>query len=549
MKKRIYRALLMVFCVMFALLTAACGPRQKDPDQPQSSSEPPVSELVSISVDELPAMLYYDLGQEVSWQGIRIRARYDDASSELIPYSECTFSDVDMTTYGEKTVTVSYQGMEDSFQIYVMKNVTFTPGSETEKTYLHENTGGLGGESDRFADGNAYFIYRFQAEDGHRFDAAKVEMTIRNEYVVAVSFDNVEYTVIAQGATGADRVDFTDIAVDLNDFVDFTENNGDLFLKFYDGVPSDGFGCSLKNFTMHYLTQEKEKTPEPEPEAVSLSFIPATESEIPYLFSQSGSGAIVEEGGHTRRWADNNANFVYKLSLGKEIVSASLALVLENQAKIECSFDGESWTTVADSVAEQVNGEGKFYANVTNRFTLPVTENEGVVYIRFSDADPSDGFGCCLHQFAIEAMVFPSEQAESEISTITFVGASEQEAQYLHAQLSCGTVAGEKRWADHDAYFIYKFTFETEIKDAKLALKLENESKIEVSFDGETWVTVADSIAENANGVGKYYSNITNNFTVPVAENTGVMYIRFSDADAATGFGCTLFEFSMTVTC
>ena len=548
MKKKIFRSLLIVFGIMFALLTAACSPRP-DPDQPESSAEQPAPNLVSISVDELPAVLYYDLNQEVSWQGIRIRARYDDASSNLIPYSDCEFSAVDMSTYGEKTVTVSYQGMEDSFQIYVMQNVTFTPGSATERTYLHENTGGLGGESDRFADGNAYFVYRFRAEEGQRFDAANVEMTIRNEYVVAVSFDNVEYTVIAQGATGADRVDFMDIAVDLNDFVDFTGNNGDLFLKFYDGVPADGYGCSLKNFSMHYLTQEKEKAPEPEPEAVSLSFTPAMESEIPYLFSQSGSGAIVEEGGHTRRWADNKANFVYKLSLGKEIVSASLALVLENQAKIECSFDGETWTTVADSIAENANGEGKFYANVTNRFTLPVTENEGVVYIRFSDADPSDGFGCCLHQFAIEAMVFPAEQEEVEISTVTFAGASEEEAQYLHAQSSSGTVAGEKRWADKKAYFVYKFTFGSEIKDAKLALKLENESKIEVSFDGETWTTVADSIAENANGEGKYYSNITNNFTVPVTENTGVMYIRFSDADTATGFGCALFEFSMTVTC
>ena len=70
---------------------------------------------------------------------------------------------------------------------------------------------------------------------------------------------------------------------------------------------------------------------------------------------------------------------------------------------------------------------------------------------------------------------------------------------------------------------------------------VENDTKIEVSYDGVTYVEFANSLTENANGCGRYFGNVTNSFNVPVTENTGVVYLRFTDAKTDDGFGCCLY--------
>ncbi len=545
-------------CVLFAVFACSCteitpSTSGDDPTHTSSSESttPQGPELVSIEIDVLPATIYYGLNDTPAWQGIRILARYDDGTTSIIPFVDCEFSEVDFSTYGIKTVTVSYQGCSTQFEIYVMEGVEFVPNSDTEKPYLFENISGIGSVNDRFADEKAYWTYKFISGEGKKFLSANIEMTIRNEYVVAVSFDNVDYTVIAEGATGANRVDFATINVNLDEFVNFEENTGALYIKFYDGVNTDGFGASMSAFSIYYLTEEYEGGVT-EYAKKTITFAATSADEAQYLYENSKTGINNEE---SKRWADNDAYFIYKLELGKEIKTAVLSLVVENQAKIEVSFDGETWVTIGNAVEENANDCGKYFSNVTTTLNVNVTENTGVMYVRFSDADTSDGFGCCLYNFSIEAQVVPFD-GDDNVSTdpidgiITFAATSAEEVSYLYENSNTGidTESG-KRWADNNAYFIYKLELGKEIETAVLSLVVENQAKIEVSFDGETWVTIGNAVEENANDCGKYFSNVTTTLNVNVTENTGVMYVRFSDADTSDGFGCCLYNFSATLTC
>lgn len=547
--------LIVILSIIIAMFATACldtsdstsdGTSASVSDSQGSTSEQPQEKVLdSIYVDKLPTLLYYGLNEQPMWQGIRIMARYSDNTTEIIPFADCTFSTVDTATYGAKTVTISYQGKTTEFNIFVTESIEFVPNTETEALYLYENYSGVGDIGDRFADENNYFVYKFTAGEGKRFADVNVEMTIRNEYVVAVSFDNENWTVVAEGATGADRIDFTDIELSLSDYIAFEDNTGRLYFKFYDGVPSDGFGASLSAFAMHYLTADYEGVSEDKTEEVVVEFGACSDLEALYIYENVGTGTIVEEG-HTRRWADNSSYIIYKFALGKEIKAAKLDLGIENETKIEVSFDGVVWVEFANSITENANNCGRYFGNVTNTFTVPVTANTGVMYIKFSDANTADGFGCCLHNVKVTATVVAAVGAKTQ--TISFAAASAEEAGYISSESATGTVENTKRWADKNAYFVYKFAFAGEITAAELALVIENQAKIEVSFDGQTWITLGDSIAENANDCGKYFSNITTSFEVSVTENTGVIYVRFSDADITDGFGCCLYNFGITVT-
>ena len=555
--KNLKHLIVALLSIMFVLSLFACettgnqdSTSSGDTQSQQSSVDvgSTEKEVDSIYIGTLPAVLYYNLNEQPAWNGIKVYARYEDGTSEMIPYTECEFSDVDTSSYGEKVVNVTYEGKSTEFTVYVCESLSFKTNTQEETGYLYENRGsGIGSYGDRFADENNYFTYKFTAGEGKKFTSANVEMIIRNEYVVAVSHDNSSWTVIAEGATGTARVDFATVTVNVTDLVDFGNNEGSLYFKFYDGVVTDGFGVSITDFTMYHQIEDYDGGNETVLTKTTITFNTATADESEYLFESVGSGTNTE--GTTKRWADENSYFVYKFELGKEIKSVSLALVIENQSKIEVSFDGENWATVADSVAENANDCGKYFGNVTNYFSVEVTENTGTMYLKFSDADTSDGFGCCLYSFSMTAEYLGEPTAEEIKTTITFNTATADESEYLFESVGSGTntEGTTKRWADENSYFVYKFELGKEIKSVSLALVIENQSKIEVSFDGENWATVADSVAENANDCGKYFGNVTNYFDVTVTENVGVMYLKFSDADTSDGFGCCLYSFSMNI--
>ena len=414
---------------------------------------------------------------------------------------------------------------------------SFKPTTAEEATYLYQESfsGTDSSACKRWTDNQAYFTYKFSVDA--EIVSARLSVVIENEGKIEASFDGSSWVTVAdsvaENANGSGNyygnvTNVFDIPV--------SSNLGTIYIRFTDADTSDGFGGALYDFQLD-ISKGSALT------SSTVSFKPTTSAEASYLYQEQFSG--IDEGRQVR-WADNENYFIYKFNFGANILSADLALVIENEAKVEVSFDGSTWATVADSVAENANGCGKYYSNVTQNISIPVSENIGVLYLKFTDAKTSDGFGGCLFDLRLD--VITGEAITLLNETISFVPTTDTEAAYLFSEYATGTdVDAGKRWTDNDANFVYKFSLGNEITAANVSLFVENQTKIEVSFDGEAWTEFANSVTENANGVGKYYSNVANTFNVPVSENNGVIYIRFSDADTSDGFGGALLNFAIEI--
>ena len=76
--------------------------------------------LVKITVSG-PDKNKYEVGESLDLTGLVVTAHYDDNTTAILNAGDYTVSDVDMSSNGKKTITVSYQGMDATFTITVGK--------------------------------------------------------------------------------------------------------------------------------------------------------------------------------------------------------------------------------------------------------------------------------------------------------------------------------------------------------------------------------------------------------------------------------------------
>ena len=74
--------------------------------------------LEGISVSG-PTKKNYDVGEAFDPTGLVVTANYSDGTTAIIPEGQYTLSEVDMSTAGEKTITVTYKDKTASFTIKV----------------------------------------------------------------------------------------------------------------------------------------------------------------------------------------------------------------------------------------------------------------------------------------------------------------------------------------------------------------------------------------------------------------------------------------------
>ncbi|MBO4583880.1 MAG: tyrosine-protein phosphatase [Clostridia bacterium] len=80
--------------------------------------------LESIAVTVLPAKLEYEEGEEFDPTGMEITAYYDNDTQEVLGADAYELSGFDSASVGEKTVTVSVDGITTTFAVNVIKKVT-----------------------------------------------------------------------------------------------------------------------------------------------------------------------------------------------------------------------------------------------------------------------------------------------------------------------------------------------------------------------------------------------------------------------------------------
>ena len=107
-------------------------------------------ELTGITVTA-PSKVTYETGETLDVSGMKVTAQYSDGSNQEIT-EDWTVSQVDMTTAGEKTVTVTYEGMTATFTVTVAepeKDDQPTGGDSTHEGTTGDSTtdGGTTGDS------------------------------------------------------------------------------------------------------------------------------------------------------------------------------------------------------------------------------------------------------------------------------------------------------------------------------------------------------------------------------------------------------------------
>ncbi|MGN1077320.1 MAG: bacterial Ig-like domain-containing protein, partial [Candidatus Gallimonas sp.] len=379
----------------------ACN--KEEPSTPPVEIEP---EIVAISA-EMTNDGIFTVGDTFERETLRIYAVYDDGSREIVATDDCSFEMPDLTSEGKKTLTVSYEGFSDTLDLWVYYGVTFdtaykgADAAAPDAEWLIYNSGTRNSDGYRYADNAAYWTYRFTTEEGKRFADATLSLTLSNEYLVSVSTDNETWMEMAQGGTGADRTENNAVTLNLkDDFNRFSENHGTLYVRFSDANPADGFGPILKAFRFYYISETDPNPPEKEPETVTHDFSIVCDGteDAAWLFGNSGSK--IWNGGDEGLWryADEHASWSYAFDLGQKVKTLSVSVLLRFQQKIEASFDTESWTEIANELA---GGDW-----LTKTFTLTVPEeNDGRLFLRFSDANPDDGFGISVKNVGLRYTV------------------------------------------------------------------------------------------------------------------------------------------------
>ena len=88
-----------------------------------------LGEPESLTVDRLPDKLIYISGESLDLTGLSATAHYTNNYTEVLSLSDLTVSSVDMSSSGVKSVTVSYDGVSASFDVYVHSRVSYTVDS------------------------------------------------------------------------------------------------------------------------------------------------------------------------------------------------------------------------------------------------------------------------------------------------------------------------------------------------------------------------------------------------------------------------------------
>ena len=168
-----------------------------------SSSSKPVVTLVSISVTAPTKVAYTTRDTALDLTGMVVKAKYSDNSEQVVTEGY-TVSQVDFSTVGEKTVTVTYQGKTATFKVTVANQkftVKFVVNGTTVQTGEVEDGQKAtynGEEPTKAADANAV-KYRFKGWDKDLNQPITEDTTftaVFAEYAASQVIDNFEACIV-----------------------------------------------------------------------------------------------------------------------------------------------------------------------------------------------------------------------------------------------------------------------------------------------------------------------------------------------------------------
>lgn len=174
-------AVRILVCVLIMLVLSACAQ--------------PAAEVTGITVNADNAKYWYVSGAEIDPAGLVITASLADGTATAVPAEACEFVKPAFMPYGEKAVTVRYQGFEAEFPIYTCPTAAETDQYITYTVRKNENgsqvtlTASLVGENRPFVlilPGGGYQTAIYSGQEGCGY-AAKVNELGYNAFVLEYS--------------------------------------------------------------------------------------------------------------------------------------------------------------------------------------------------------------------------------------------------------------------------------------------------------------------------------------------------------------------------
>lgn len=224
MKKLLY----ILTCAITALNFAACTPQGPGVESTGDPGHTGGAEITGIAVNADKAKYWYVKGTEIDPAGLVITATLSDGNTRNIPTEECELSKPSFSSYGEKTVTVSYEGFEAEYPVYTCPTTSGTGQATTYTIRNNENgskvtlTASLVGENKPFVlifPGGAYVSASPKSKEGVGY-ATKINELGYNAFVL-------EYSVSTLHPAPLDDVSLA---------YEIIEQNKDFF-----GVTMDGY--------------------------------------------------------------------------------------------------------------------------------------------------------------------------------------------------------------------------------------------------------------------------------------------------------------------
>ena len=232
--------------------------------------------------------------------------------------------------------------------------------------------------------------------------------------------------------------------------------------------------------------------------------------ETPYLYEDASSGVDGQ-----RRFCDASAYVVYQIPVSTSLAHATLGITVGNDfvISVATSFTADNdpanfqyrtngWTTLANS--ETIYGvEEENLANL-KEYTFDVStqlaDQTGYIYILFTDATPSDGWGPFIEQIRLFTGGTPTYFTQRLDPVVNTSGATvyamfdvgtTNETPYLYENGGSGPDNRGHRYADGGGTITYRFAFPTNTTNAKLTMDLVNNFLVSLRGPGDPVVTYA----------------------------------------------------------
>lgn len=367
----------------------------------------------SISVKKGRVDVEYDMGWDSKFDSLILRFEGDHKTGMTVTvnWSEAPAEDQVLPTMEQK----AQQRLEKLGYVELapdldklcegLNQLTYNikAGSEMDAPFIHSSTS-LVSTTGRYCDYQNEVIYRF---DLIAFPDLIAVMYIEANYQVDVSTDGkswktVQNYVTLSGSHVMGRLNATYIAIES---AKHAQGSDEMYVRLC-SADGKGWGGSISKLELYtsgtlavetpvaeYETDRFDASPYASYQKMTLS-LAGEEPLADADFVHSNTGKVTDK--RTGRYCDRAAELIYRFDLEK-YPGAVVTLSVSQNYRIEVSSNGVTWKVVRDSIlatGEKVGYQGN--PGVVGISSDTYAPGASAMYIRLTDADPTDGYGAVI---------------------------------------------------------------------------------------------------------------------------------------------------------